>query len=138
MRKMRALSRMVLETVPALAAVPPTVASELCNYASKRPLGLQAELNARILGLGFDGLPPDPREKFVNDLLKSCIPRATNGTQCTLSIDATVGKASKLGCDAQPTRAGIEICHSPSSVPGELFSSIAQRVDFSPTPSPGL
>jgi len=48
--------------------------------------------------------------------------------------------AAALACvfAPQPARAQVPICHSPSSVPGELLSSIALLVDFSPTPGPEL
>ena len=122
MRKMHALSRMALKKIPALAAVlliplaasavpaGPTVATNMCNHASNKPLQLLAELNAQFLALNFTGLPPDQCEKFVKDFVKSCIQIVTNGTQCTLNIDATLAKMSEIDCDAQADKADRDSC----------------------------
>jgi len=48
--------------------------------------------------------------------------------------------AAALACvfAAQPARAQVDICHWPADVPGELLSSIANRVDFAEGASQGL
>jgi len=135
MRKIYALRRMALETLPVLAAAlliplaasaapaPPTVASDMCDYASNKPVQLQIELTSVFTVLGFTGLPPDDCDKFVKDLVKSCTQLVTNGTECTLNINATVGEMSRLDCDAQPDKADRSSCKQ--SVKQDLTSDQA-------------
>jgi hypothetical protein len=126
MRKMHVLSRMALETVSALAAAllialsaaaapaPNTISSEMCNYASNKAVQLQAELKALFISLGFTGLPPDECDKFVNNLVKSCLQVVWAGTQCSLDVNTTVGlnagTMSEFGCDAEASKDDQKSC----------------------------
>ena len=100
--------------VPAMDATaqlaPPTVASELCGYASNKPALLQAALQAELLAAGFIGLPEDECPKFVKGLVKSCTSLVKVETKCSVDVNAMVGKMETSACDAQPTKDDIKSC----------------------------
>ena len=116
MRKLRAPNRMALELASALAAAllvvsaawaapaPRTISSDICDYASNKPVQLQDEIKALMLSLGFTGLPPDQCKNFVKRLVMSCNQIVKSSTECSLDINAAVGldagRMSEIGCDA--------------------------------------
>jgi hypothetical protein len=128
MRKLRAPNRMALELAAALAAAllitsaasaanaPKTISSSVCDYASNKPLQMQAEINALMLSLGFTGLPTDQCDQFVASLVKSCNLVVRAGTTCSLDIIATVGlnsgKMSDLGCEVEASTDAVKSCKS--------------------------
>jgi hypothetical protein len=126
MRKLRTPNRMALELASALAAAllvasaasaanaPRTISSDICDYASNKPLQLQNELNALMLSLGFTGLPPDQCDKFVKNLVASCLEVVKSATQCSLDVNAAVGldagRMSDIGCSALTNKDDMNSC----------------------------
>src|SRR5262245_47268978 len=119
MRKLRAATagRMATASLATLAAAllvpasdaaaqtaPPTVASNLCNYASNKPALLRANLQAILTGATFIGLPPDQCQKFVDGLVKSCVALVKVETKCSVDANAMEGKMESSACVAQPTK----------------------------------
>jgi hypothetical protein len=101
--------------VPAMDAAaqvlaPPTVASNLCNYASNKPALLRANLQAILVADGFIGLPPDQCPKFAKGLVKSCLTLVKDITRCSTDANAMNGKIETLNCDAQPTKDDVKSC----------------------------
>jgi len=89
---------------------PPTVASELCGYASNKPLLLQNQLQAELVAAGFIGLPADDCPNFVSGLVKSCLSLVKVMTKCSADVNAMVGKMETSACDAQPDKDDIKSC----------------------------
>lgn len=93
-----------------------TIASDICDYASNRPGDLQEEIEDLMQDAGFIGLPPDACDKFVKSLVKSCLALVSNGTACSVNVNATVGlnagRMSDLGCATQPDKAAQNSCRS--------------------------
>lgn len=89
---------------------PPTVASNLCNYASNKPVQLQAQLQAQFVADGFIGLPADDCPKFVKGLVKSCLELVKVETKCTVDLNAMVGKMDTSICDGEATKDAIKSC----------------------------
>ncbi len=126
MRKPHAPNRMALELASALAAAlliasaasaanaPRTISSDMCDYASNKPVQLQNEINALMLSLGFTGLPPDQCKNFVKRLVMSCNEVVKSSTQCSLDINAAVGlnagRMSDIGCDALADKDSVNSC----------------------------
>jgi hypothetical protein len=102
---------------------PPTVASNLCNYASNKPALLQANLQAILVADGFIGLPADECPKFVQGLVKSCVSLVKVVTKCSVDANAMVGKMETSACDAQPDKDAIKSCKA--TVKSELKSEQA-------------
>jgi hypothetical protein len=94
----------------AAQAAPPTVASNLCNYASNKPALLRANLQAILVTAGFIGLPPEQCPQFVKGLVKSCLKLVKDVTRCSVDANAMVGKMETLACDAQPTKDDAKSC----------------------------
>jgi len=128
MSKMRALSRLALGTLPALAGAlliasvaaavdaPKTISSEMCNYASNKPALLQTQINALLTTLAFTGLPADECDEFTKRMVKSCLQLVKATTRCSLDINATAGldagKMSEFGCEAEPDKDDQKTCKS--------------------------
>ncbi len=127
MRKLRAPTpgRLALSSLATLAAAlllpfaasaqlvmpaPPTVSSDVCDYASNKPAQLQARLDALFLSLGFLGLPDDDCPKFVKNLVKSCLQIVAAETTCSLDANAAVGKIEDYSCDAEATQEDQKSC----------------------------
>ena len=126
MRKLRTPNRMALELASALAAAlliaaaasaanaPRTISSDICDYASNKPLLLQNEINALMLSLDFAGLPPDQCKNFVKRLVMTCNEVVRSTTQCSLDINAAVGlnagRMSEIGCDALTDKDSMNSC----------------------------